>query len=393
MSTALRLESFGNPEAALLLAASRGDPSRESVRRLMAGRLDWTQLTRLAVESHATPALWEVVSAFPDLPREAEALQSLAVVNDFRRYHIRALLARVVGELRAARIEVLAIKGAALLAGGVAKAAGRTMSDIDLLVVTGSPERAWQVCREHGWTLVDEAWTEALYREHHHLPPLLDPDGVQIGLELHRTLLTGVDRLGLDIEAILGRSRIVNVGEVAVRVPSVEDLLLHVCLHFAWSNKLQRGTWRAFADVHAIVSDPRFDWDRFIQVSGSRLSRQCCYWTLRLGSAVADLSVPDGVLGRLDPSSGGPFAGLLERHLVSQIMDPAAGTAVSERVRRWFWFAAMQERATSDEASQLWNEGAVLVPGEGDPVEHPARGPLTAVISTCGYLARLLTRG
>jgi putative nucleotidyltransferase-like protein len=392
-STALKLDSYGPPEVALLLAASRGDPSSESVRRLMAAKLDWAELTRLAVDSHATLGLWEVVSTFPNLPEEADQLQSLAVVNDFRRYHIRSLLARVSKELSKEGIEVLALKGAAMLAGGVAKPSPRTMSDIDILVVQGSPERAWQVCRSNGWTMVDEAWTEDLYRDHHHLPPLLDPDGVSIGLEIHRYLLAGVDRLELDTLAILRRSRIVHVGDVPVRVPSVEDLLLHACLHFAWSNKLRRGAWRAYADVHAILADPSFSWERFVSLATSRRVRQCCYWTLRLGRAVADLRVPDDVLARLDSSAGGRLADMLEHHFAIQIVDPAAEESVAQRARRWLWFAAMQERSTSSEADQLWNEGALELPGEGGSPARAPRGAFRAAISTCGYFARLVSRG
>ena len=389
----MKLDSYATPEVALLLAASRGDPSSEAVRRLMSGRLDWAELTRLAVESHATPGLWAVVSAFPDLPPEADSLQSLAVVNDFRRYHIRSLVARVSGQLASEGIEVLALKGAALLAGGVARQTPRTMSDIDLLVVKGSPERAWQICKAHGWTLVDKAWTEELYRGHHHLAPLLDPDGIAVGLELHRTLLPGIDRLGVDTASIIARSRVVRVGETPVRVPSVEDLLLHTCLHFAWSNKLKRGAWRAYADAHSIVNDPDFRWDRFVPIVTSKRARQCCYWTLRLGRVVADLSVPEDVLTRLDPSSGGRFASLLERHFAVQIVDSAAEASVAQRARRWLWFAALQERSTSDEADQLWNEGAVEVPGEGGAPPRPPRGALRAAISTWGYFARLVSRG
>ncbi len=386
----MKLESYGSPELALLLAASRGDPSREVVRRLMAGRLDWAYLTKLAVESHATPGLWDVVSAFPDLPRDADALRSLAGVNDFRLFHIRALVARVVRDLREAGIEVLALKGAALLVGGVKRPPNRTMSDIDLLVVTGSPERAWQICRDKGWPLVDEAWTEELYRDHHHLPPLLDPDGVVIGLELHRSLMLGADRLGFDAAAVVGRAHEVDVAGVPVLVPSVEDLLLHACLHFGWSNRLRRGAWRAYADAHAIVADPNFSWDRFVTLATSRRARQSCFWTLRLGTIIADLAVPQDVLRRLDPSSGGRLAALLERHFVSQIADPAAESMVAERAQRWLWFAAMQERSTSEEARRLWSEGAVEMPGETGAAR---RGALRAVVSTGVYIARLVARG
>ena len=392
MGTALKLGTLGSPEVALLLASSRGDPSREVIQRLMSSQLDWSLLTRLAIDAHATPGLWQVVSSFPNLPVDADRLQAVAVLNDFRRYHIRSLVARLFQELRREGIEVLALKGAALLAGGVARPTPRTMSDIDLLILKGSPEDAWRTCRANGWTLVDEAWTEELYRGHHHLAPLLDPDGVRVGLELHRTLLAGVDRLGLDTLAVVKRSRSVMVNDVPVLVPSVEDLLLHTCLHFAWSNKLRRGAWRAYADCHAIISDPSFSWDRFVSIASSRRMRQSCYWTLRLGRVVADLCVPDQVLKSLDPSSGGRMGDLLERHFAIQLSDPRADDAVSQRARRWLWFAAMRERSASREGDELWNEGAVQVPGEGEVPQRPHRGAFRAAVETWGYFARLLRR-
>jgi len=267
------------------------------------------------------------------------------------------------------------------------------MSDIDLLVVKGSPEAAWQVCRANGWTLVDEAWTEELYRAHHHLPPLLDPDGVSVGLELHRSMLAGMDRLGIDLKAVMSRARSVSVNDVPILVPSVEDLLLHTCLHFAWSNKLRRGVWRAYADVHAILADPAFSWERFVKLSASRRAKQCSYWTLRLGRAIADVCVPPEVLAQLDPSHGGPFANLLERHFAIQLADPLADESLAQRARRWLWLRAMHERSTSNEADELWNEGAVEVPGEGGPTSRPARSAFRAALTTCGYFARLVFRG
>jgi hypothetical protein len=390
LGTALKLDRIGSPEIALLLASSRGDPGRDVIQRLMSRPLDWSLLTRLAIDAHATPGLWQVVSAYPNLPGEAERLQAVAVWNDFRRYHIRSLVAKLSTQLREEGVEVLALKGAALLAGGVARPTPRTMSDIDLLVLKGSPEHAWNVCRSNGWSLVDEAWTEELYRKHHHLAPLVDPDGVSVGLELHRTLLAGVDRLGLDTLAFVKRARPVEVNNVKVLVPSLEDLLLHSCLHFAWSNKLRRGAWRAYADAHSVIADPGFSWGRFVDVASSRRMRQSCYWTLRLGKVVADLCVPDDVLVALDPSSGGRLAGLLERHFATQLSDPQADDAVAHRARRWLWFAAMQERSTSQEADDLWNEGAVQVPGDDDATPRPQRGAFRAAVETWGYFTRLM---
>ena len=358
----------------------------------MEGPLDWSRLTRLAVESHATPGLWEVVSAFPNLPVEAGALQTVAVVDDFRRLHIRRLVARTVADLRGEGIEVLVLKGAALLAGGVDKPRPRTMADIDLLVFSGSPEHAWRVCQKKGWRIADPTATEELYRDHHHLPPLDDSDGVRVGLELHRTILPGVQRLGLDIDEILERSRMVAIGGVEVRVPSREDILLHACLHFAWSNKLGRGGWRTYADAQAIIADPAFDWQRFLATATSARMRRCCYWTLRIGARVADLPVPLDVLRSLDPSSGGPLGTLLARHFSSRVSNPDAMSMVSERLQRWCWFAAMGESSTSDEADAVWSEGDLGQPESQRVDLPPSRGALRAAIGTMSYLARLAFR-
>ena len=371
------------------MAASSGNPSSASVRRLMARHIDWALLTRLAVESHATVALWEVISGFPGLPGESRTLQSLAVINDFRRLHIRNFVARISRELEREGIQVLVMKGAALLIGGVSHPIARTMSDIDLLVVSGSPDKAWELCRQRGWTLAAETLTPELYREHHHLPPLLDPDGVNIGLELHRILLPGLSLLGVDVDGMLERSRRIRVGDTDVRVPGVEDLLVHACLHFAWSNKLRHAAWRAFADCHAIVSDPSFNWDRFLAAVTSRRAKQCCYWTLRLGRVIADLEVPDDVLSRLDSTAGGRLGKLLERHFAMQLADHSAEAEIAERVQEWLWLVALHERSSGD-AERLYNLGALEVSGPGG---GRRRGALTAALRTGGYFARLLTRG
>lgn len=383
----LKQSIYGSPEAALLLAASRGDPSRDVVRKLMAGPVDWLRLTKLAVESHATPGLWNVISTFPNLPQETRALQTVAVLNDLRRYHIRALIGQTVRDLRQQHIEVLVLKGAALLAGAVEKPTPRTMSDIDMLVTVGSPEQAWRICQAQGWLVADPAATEELYRDHHHLPPLADPKGVGIGLELHRSLLSGVERLGLDVEGLVARARTVELGSTEVRVPSCEDILLHACLHFAWSNKLSRGAWRTYADIHAIVADPAFNWDRFLALATTtRRIRKSCYWTLRMGSRVADLSVPPAVLERLDSSSGGRLGTLLERHFTSRIVNPDMANVVAERVQRWGWFTALGESPRSDEADAIWEQGGVEQP-EQAPTPH--RGAIQALMGTASYFARL----
>ena len=87
------------------------------------------------------------------------------------------------------------------------------------------------------------------------------------------------------------------------------------------------------------------------------------------------------------------MGGMLERHFAIQIADRRAEISIAHRMRRWLWFTAMKDRSTSSEADQVWNEGAVEVPGEGGPLPRPPRGALSAALSTSRYLARLVSRG
>jgi hypothetical protein len=167
-------------------------------------------------------------------------------------------------------------------------------------------------------------------------------------------------------------------------------MLLHACLHFAWSNKLSRGAWTTYADVHAIVADPSFDWERFLALATiTRRVRQCCYWTLRIGARVADLTVPAEVLARLDSSAGGPFGTLLERHFACRISNPDEANRVAERFQRWCWFTALRESSTSDEADAVWVQGDVEQPEQLRPTALQRRGPVRALTGTVSYLSRL----
>jgi hypothetical protein len=52
----------------------------------------------------------------------------------------------------------------------------------------------------------------------------------------------------------------------------------------------------------------------------------------------------------------------------------------------------MQETARSADADQLWNEGAVAVPGEGAGPKQP-RGAIRAAFMTSAYFVKLISRG
>ena len=373
-------------EVALLLLASGGDATAEAFERVARRAIDWPRLTRLAFAAHATPVVWRQLATIPGLavPPEGAELQSLAVLNEFRLRHIATILADVVGQLSAAGIEVMLLKGAALLVGASSKPLQRTMGDLDLLVVKGSAHEAWRICRGAGWQIANPR-TEEAYGEHHHFPPLSDPFGVQIALELHRSLFPPGNRLGVDESALIARGRRIHLGPATVIVPSHEDLLLHACLHFAWSHVLETGAWRTFADAHVITADPRFSWDKFLDLVRSTNGAAYCYWPLRLAEEGAGLRVPKSVLERLHPHRSEWMMAALERHFFYYMYDQRAAT-LPLRVNRLMW-----RLATRTGNGEPWKLGTLKDPELVNAAARASSGtPTLSLKSSIEYLLALL---
>ena len=381
------------PELELLLLAPAGERERERFQQLARGPLDWERLTSLAFQSRATPAVWGRLSQVPGLspPGEAARLQSLAVLNEFRLMHVRQLLERVVSLLGSHGIEVMLLKGAARLVGGTDRPLDRVMSDLDLLVIRGSAEEAWSRCRAEGWQPMEEGLPEE-YRGHHHCPPLRDPHGIDLELELHRSLFPGGTVLGVDETGMVKRSRTFSVGSAAARVPVVEDLLVHACVHFGWGHSFQRHGWSTISDAHAIVADPEFSWDRFLELARGTHIVSCCYWTLRLARAGSRLPVPQEVLDALAHPRSRWIGAALERHLFAMTFDPEVRT-LPVWLQRFFWELVVRPRRAGLGKARPWLLSSPPIRprnGAGGRQDPPAGDRLPRSLSALRYLVGLV---
>jgi hypothetical protein len=165
-----------------------------------------------------------------------EALQRTAVYNT----KLLVELARVSALLRAAAIEHVALKGAALLLRHYPTLAARHTVDLDLLVDPARFTAAEAALRAHGFvddphythTLVGDGTSlaEAWPSRAHACPPLRSPSGVNVDLH-HRV---PVSTFAADGGFAAWRARAIAHELHGVRVPlcSDDDLALHLCEHF-----------------------------------------------------------------------------------------------------------------------------------------------------------------
>ena len=194
-----------------------------------------------------------------------------------------AKLAEIGAALDGAGITVVVLKGAALGSVVYRDPAFRTMGDVDLLARRDDLAAASRVLRRLGYT-PDDSWrTEAWYEaHHHHLAPLIAPDGSLI-VELHGSIVeAGEARVPVD--GLWERAGLERIGGARFRVLAPSDLLLHLCLHLAHDNLFVDGKLRDLRDMAETIRHygEAIDWDAVVGQARTWQVTRYVYWSLWL---------------------------------------------------------------------------------------------------------------
>jgi hypothetical protein len=292
-------------QASLLQAGLlRGDEAVEAWHRIEPG-LDLRGLDPASVR------LLPLVHA--NLARRAPRARRLADLRDVYasswlwNQRLLARARRLVGALRSAGIEALALKGLALVLTSYRDVGARPMGDVDVMVPVDRVRAATRVLRAAGWA-PSYTLTPGFLRVRHAAPFRLE-SGEEC--DLHWRVFEEGGPTPLD-DDWWRHSTAVDMGGAEIRVLCPADQLLHVCIHGAKWTPLPSIRW--IADAITILEAGGIDWPRL--VAGARARRftlrareTLCYLSSAMGA-----SIPADVLQRL---SGLPVSPLerLERRL------------------------------------------------------------------------------
>jgi hypothetical protein len=355
------LLSLLSPEAQLLFLAANGSASDSSIPRLLESELNWVELCHLAEREKASPILWQRLEKLGagKIPTEAEThFRKLARVTSFHMSYLEQLVIQSAAALDRAGIDYTLLKGAALACSVYGSFEQRPMVDVDILVNKAAGSAAVDALLSAGWVWRAEKPRDADYSHLHHLPALIDPNGL-VSTEIHTSILPAAAPFNVSTAAVLDSARSVRFRQSDVRVPDPVYLLLHSCIHFAWSHLFRSSAWRTFRDIKSMIKDYDFDWDEFVELARFHKAASCCFWTLHLARELVGAPIPDSVLRALRPRLPAVALRTLARHF-TLILMPSGTSCPSVTLRRVMWNAGILPRASGHERSRPWDVLALL---------------------------------
>jgi len=248
-------------------------------------------LSRLAESGLDTAMPESMLADTRDAARRA-AVRSLGLLRDLDR----------VGEaLHAARIPVIALKGAHLARAVYTSAALRSMSDVDLLVHAGDLARATSALEIEGYAPRAPAGkaVEPPTANPYHLPRFFKRGAV--GIELHWTLPS--PSAFCDEQGVWDRAVPLRTGDGNLLALCPEDLLLHLCAHASYQHYFEMGL-RPACDVAATIERyrDRLDWTAVVARAQQWRWDRGTYLSLRLAREMLGATVPDSALCALRPA-------------------------------------------------------------------------------------------
>jgi hypothetical protein len=329
------------PEYALLLDATVPLERARVHHRDWDGRR-WGETLRLADWHRLSPILFTHVRTSDDIPGAVHsALERAYLANAARALFLADRLSLVLQGLAGAGIRAMLLKGAALVETAYPDPAEREMLDLDVLVPDDRLAAATRALADLGYT-PDRAEDGAdgsslrLGAEAHHDAPLVDGEHL-VAVELHRHIAIAGEGSRFKLDGLWERSRPSHAG--THRLPSPEDLLLHVCLHFT-RNRLggsyrRRHTGGALAqvcDMGRLIDREPLAWPSLVGAARDYGLSTRVFLAL-FAARQLGVPVPDDALAELEPSG---FNRQLGRDLVA-LRVLRAGDHLPDRTLRWMF--------------------------------------------------------
>lgn len=337
---------------------------------------NWPQLMWLAQYERAEATLWRRLSTLEGYtpPPEAQPLQAITMVSDFRMEHLRGRVLDAVGTLSEHGLGALLLKGSGLALTVYGSFAERPMIDVDLLASPGRAAESWDRLKDAGWKPLKLEGLDSEFRaeHHHHMAHLAEPSGTGVTLEVHTGLFVNAGPFQLSTEDLWRDALEHEVDGRTFHTPSVAHQIIHLSIHFAWSHLMDSASWRTFRDIRMMIDQDLVDWDAVVAEAERVKATTCCYWTLRLARDVQGVAIPQWVLDRTRPPGAGWRLSQLARGYVACLSPLNTNACPSVAGFRYLWKAGIRPKWSQHDGLLPWEVLELEAEAKGETVAKPA---------------------
>lgn len=233
---------------------------------------------------------------------------------------------KILKGLKERDIKVIVLKGLYLVEHVYPQIGLRIFSDLDLLVRKERLAETLRLMQSLGYRL--STWYDpgAQNTDIKHLPPLEKPDHPTI--ELHWTILEEDEPFTIDVEGLWQRAEQANVAGVEALALDLEDLLLHLSMHFTYQHRLRAGL-RNLYDIAEVLRQnaDQVDWQKLIGKAREWGIERVTWLTFRLLGEITGVAVPEQVMCALMPEP--PTEEVLAGALAQVLSDGRTNVALT----------------------------------------------------------------
>lgn len=269
---------------------------------------EWDVLLRLARASDMLARIAQCTCAYSATVPACVAPHLLSARRLAERQHRELelelnVIDRVLSE---AGVPVVVLKGAAYVLAGLDAAAGRMVSDIDLMVPADLLPRAETALMMAGWISANrDAYDQRYYRTWmHEIPPMQHINRGTV-IDLHHNILPPTGRIKLDASRLMD-SAVPLPGFFGLRVLAPHDMVLHSAAHLTHEGELDTGL-RGVADLDALIREFSLQAAFFDLLFARAVELKLAlplYQALRLAQHFLSTPLPQGWLEALAAASG-----------------------------------------------------------------------------------------
>ena len=292
------------PEKQLLVCCARTQITPEilsTIRKILAGPVDWDYLLWEAEENSITPLLdrhLSVVAPGAAPPASQERLKKTCRANTVRCLYLTAELINILRLFQAQNIPVIPYKGPVLAAQAYGDVALREFEDLDLILRQSDIPKAHEIIVSLGykpkfdWILSPGAAASLVPGEYNYRD-----EARRAMVELHTEITLRHFPAKPDLDAFIRNLAPVKLSDRDVLTFTAEDLLPMLCIHGS-KDFWERLSW--IADVNELVqSHPGLDWDRVLRFAQPLHAARMLNLGLALAASVLGLSLPSEVTARV----------------------------------------------------------------------------------------------